>query len=216
MIAHCMCCDGYAASCSSILVVYFVVSGRLATRLKLGAMAPALHNDYPTLVIHILQIAALQRLCAPCAPLLQAKSCCHATCLLQGPNPPLVPMTYPVTWPACVMVSCVCMRLQDKTDDAGWGCAYRSLQTVHSWFRHQHYTQQVVPTLRDIQQTLVDIGQCIPYKRMCSVTRQLAAATSWHACGCCEGTALHQITMPLCCPDCCCQLLLQYSWCLTL
>ncbi|DBA78226.1 TPA: hypothetical protein ACH3X2_008184 [Trebouxia sp. C0005] len=48
--------------------------------------------------------------------------------------------------------------MQDKTDDAGWGCAYRSLQTIHSWFRHQHYTQQAVPPLRDIQQTLVDIG----------------------------------------------------------
>ncbi|DBA76348.1 TPA: hypothetical protein ACH3X1_010059 [Trebouxia sp. C0004] len=48
--------------------------------------------------------------------------------------------------------------MQDKTDDAGWGCAYRSLQTIHSWFRHQHYTQQAVPALRDIQQTLVDIG----------------------------------------------------------
>ncbi|DBB11189.1 TPA: hypothetical protein ACH3X3_006641 [Trebouxia sp. C0006] len=48
--------------------------------------------------------------------------------------------------------------MQDKTDDAGWGCAYRSLQTIHSWFRHQHYTQQAVLPLRDIQQTLVDIG----------------------------------------------------------
>ncbi len=65
---------------------------------------------------------------------------------------------------------CVCMHLQDKTDDAGWGCAYRSLQTIHSWFRHQHYTQQAVLPLRDIQQTLVDIGWCILYNCcICSV-----------------------------------------------
>lgn len=48
--------------------------------------------------------------------------------------------------------------MQDKTDDAGWGCAYRSLQTIHSWFRCQHYTHTPVPSLKDIQQTLVDIG----------------------------------------------------------
>lgn len=48
--------------------------------------------------------------------------------------------------------------MQDKTDDAGWGCAYRSLQTIHSWFRCQHYTHTLVPSLKDIQQTLVDIG----------------------------------------------------------
>ena len=48
--------------------------------------------------------------------------------------------------------------MQDKTDDAGWGCAYRSLQTIHSWFRCQHYTRTPVPSLKDIQQTLVDIG----------------------------------------------------------
>ena len=48
--------------------------------------------------------------------------------------------------------------MQGKTDDAGWGCAYRSLQTIHSWFRCQHYTRTPVPSLKDIQQTLVDIG----------------------------------------------------------
>ncbi|KAL3153417.1 hypothetical protein ABBQ38_011753 [Trebouxia sp. C0009 RCD-2024] len=48
--------------------------------------------------------------------------------------------------------------MQDKTDDAGWGCAYRSLQTIHSWFRCQHYTHAPVPSLKQIQQTLVDLG----------------------------------------------------------
>jgi hypothetical protein len=30
----------------------------------------------------------------------------------------------------------------------GWGCAYRSLQTIISWFRLQHYTSVAVPTHR--------------------------------------------------------------------
>ena len=43
-------------------------------------------------------------------------------------------------------------------DDKGWGCAYRSLQTIWSWFRLQGYTDRPVPDHRTIQQTLVDIG----------------------------------------------------------
>ncbi|GKU93216.1 hypothetical protein SLEP1_g6824 [Rubroshorea leprosula] len=48
--------------------------------------------------------------------------------------------------------------LQDGLDDSGWGCAYRSLQTIISWFRLQHYTSIDVPSHREIQLTLVDIG----------------------------------------------------------
>lgn len=40
----------------------------------------------------------------------------------------------------------------------GWGCAYRSLQTLCSWFRHQGYTCRAPPSHREIQQALVDIG----------------------------------------------------------
>ncbi|BFI30697.1 Ufm1-specific protease 2 [Marchantia polymorpha subsp. ruderalis] len=47
--------------------------------------------------------------------------------------------------------------LQDRIDDNGWGCAYRSLQTIVSWFRLQHYTTLPVPSHEEIQQTLVDI-----------------------------------------------------------
>lgn len=39
----------------------------------------------------------------------------------------------------------------------GWGCAYRSLQTIVSWFRHQGYTSNPVPSHREIQQALVDL-----------------------------------------------------------
>lgn len=52
--------------------------------------------------------------------------------------------------------------LQDSFDDSGWGCAYRSLQTIISWFRLQHYTSVSVPSHREIQQTLVEIGDKDP------------------------------------------------------
>jgi hypothetical protein len=34
--------------------------------------------------------------------------------------------------------------MQDRFDDSGWGCAYRSLQTLMSWFRKQHYSNKPV------------------------------------------------------------------------
>ena len=48
--------------------------------------------------------------------------------------------------------------MQDTFDDDGWGCAYRSLQTIISWFKHQGYTETEVPSHRQIQKCLVDIG----------------------------------------------------------
>lgn len=48
--------------------------------------------------------------------------------------------------------------MQDGFDDNGWGCAYRSLQTLCSWFRWQGYTERTVPTHREIQTYLADIG----------------------------------------------------------
>ncbi|KAH8025742.1 hypothetical protein HPB51_011073 [Rhipicephalus microplus] len=41
---------------------------------------------------------------------------------------------------------------QDRMDDNGWGCAYRSLQTIISWFQLQGYTECATPTHREIQQ----------------------------------------------------------------
>ncbi|XP_059657236.1 probable Ufm1-specific protease [Cornus florida] len=52
--------------------------------------------------------------------------------------------------------------LQDGFDDSGWGCAYRSLQTIISWFRLQHYASIDVPSHREIQQSLVEIGDKDP------------------------------------------------------
>ena len=48
--------------------------------------------------------------------------------------------------------------MQDNFDDNGWGCAYRSLQTLISWFRHQGYVGTSVPSHEQIQKCLVDIG----------------------------------------------------------
>lgn len=48
--------------------------------------------------------------------------------------------------------------MQDHMDDNGWGCAYRSLQTICSWFQQQGYVERSVPTHKDIQQALVDVG----------------------------------------------------------
>jgi len=41
-------------------------------------------------------------------------------------------------------------------DDCGWGCAYRSLMSLISWFRLQGYTTLSNPTHYEIQKTLVD------------------------------------------------------------
>jgi len=48
---------------------------------------------------------------------------------------------------------------QDKFDDSGWGCAYRSLQTIQSWFIHQNYTTKPVQNHREIQKLLFSLGQ---------------------------------------------------------
>ena len=48
--------------------------------------------------------------------------------------------------------------MQDKFDDCGWGCAYRSLQTLSSWFQRQLYTSRSPPTHKEIQSTLVGLG----------------------------------------------------------
>ncbi|GLI69235.1 hypothetical protein VaNZ11_013810 [Volvox africanus] len=55
-----------------------------------------------------------------------------------------------------------CHYMQDRFNDAGWGCAYRSLQTICSWFRLQRYTSKPIPSHRTIQQVLVRLGDKPP------------------------------------------------------
>ncbi|KJE97105.1 Ufm1-specific protease 2 [Capsaspora owczarzaki ATCC 30864] len=47
---------------------------------------------------------------------------------------------------------------QDRMDDSGWGCAYRSLQTICSWLRHNGYATRADMTHREIQECLVQVG----------------------------------------------------------
>ena len=49
-----------------------------------------------------------------------------------------------------------CGQKAEKYDDCGWGCAYRSLQSIISWFRLQGYTSLPNPTHYEIQKVLVD------------------------------------------------------------
>ncbi|CAI5742066.1 unnamed protein product [Peronospora destructor] len=48
--------------------------------------------------------------------------------------------------------------LQQGMNDKGWGCAYRSLQTLASWLFLEHYTQQRFLSHEQIQSALVKIG----------------------------------------------------------
>lgn len=52
--------------------------------------------------------------------------------------------------------------LQDNFNDNIWGCAYRSLQTVASWFWLQGYTEKTYPSHKEIQETLVAMGDKEP------------------------------------------------------
>lgn len=54
-----------------------------------------------------------------------------------------------------------CHYLQDRFNDSGWGCAYRSLQTLLSWCMFQRYASfrgGILPTHTEIQQALVAVG----------------------------------------------------------
>ncbi|KAL5111912.1 Phosphatidylinositol 4-kinase alpha [Taenia crassiceps] len=45
-----------------------------------------------------------------------------------------------------------------KIDDRGWGCGYRTLQTIISWFKLNLSLQSTFPDIADIQLTLIDAG----------------------------------------------------------
>ena len=37
-----------------------------------------------------------------------------------------------------------------EPEDLGWGCAYRSLQTLFSFFIYNHYVETVVPSIPEV------------------------------------------------------------------
>ena len=43
-------------------------------------------------------------------------------------------------------------------DDRGWGCGYRTLQTIISWIQHNSRTELTVPTIKKIQEILVEVS----------------------------------------------------------
>ncbi|XP_045452500.1 ufm1-specific protease 1 [Melitaea cinxia] len=47
--------------------------------------------------------------------------------------------------------------LCDKFDDRGWGCGYRTLQTICSWMKLNINSSIKVPSIRDIQSILVEM-----------------------------------------------------------
>jgi hypothetical protein len=47
---------------------------------------------------------------------------------------------------------------QDGFDDKGWGCAYRSLQTLISWLKEQNYWHNEIPSHYQVQKLLVELG----------------------------------------------------------
>jgi hypothetical protein len=55
---------------------------------------------------------------------------------------------------------------QDQLDDAGWGCAYRSFQTVVSWLKRQGHIaeERPIPTHLEVQQVCAMVcckcGKC--------------------------------------------------------
>jgi hypothetical protein len=49
-----------------------------------------------------------------------------------------------------------------RTRAQGWGCAYRSLQTIASWYRLNGYTVVPVPDHGAIQRALVAVGDKPP------------------------------------------------------
>ncbi|BFF96419.1 probable Ufm1-specific protease 2 [Drosophila madeirensis] len=48
--------------------------------------------------------------------------------------------------------------LQQQVQDKGWGCAYRSLQTICSWFVLQGYSNALIPTHLEVQEYLHKIN----------------------------------------------------------
>ncbi|GAB5362391.1 hypothetical protein AAMO2058_000792700 [Amorphochlora amoebiformis] len=49
-----------------------------------------------------------------------------------------------------------CHYMQDSFDDKGWGCAYRTFQTICSWLLLQGYTSISIPSHHQIQKAVVE------------------------------------------------------------
>lgn len=65
-------------------------------------------------------------------------------------------------------------------NDQGWGCAYRSLETLLSWFKLQQKLQLLtVPTVPEIQ-NLIDIIDCSSQQKISNTNTWIGATeVSW-------------------------------------
>lgn len=73
-----------------------------------------------------------------------------------------VGLTLPLTdYEKCSLISGQCLYYHyrcDGQDDRGWGCGYRTVQTICSWICANGAKSKQVPSLREIQQALVTVG----------------------------------------------------------
>ena len=109
----------------------------------------------------------------------------HLTCAAPAPTRPPCPSDLSLNRPTSAHLAAARppAPAQDKFDDAGWGCAYRSLQTICSWFARQHYAARAPPGHREIQQALVAIGD----KDAAFVGSRREAAAAALVCVCVRG-----------------------------
>jgi hypothetical protein len=49
--------------------------------------------------------------------------------------------------------------MQDAFNDSGWGCAYRSCQTIQSWYYNEGLSRKPIQNHREIQKTIYASGQ---------------------------------------------------------
>jgi len=49
--------------------------------------------------------------------------------------------------------------MQDSLNDSGWGCAYRSCQTIQSWYYNEGFSRKPIQNHREIQKTIYSNGQ---------------------------------------------------------
>jgi Ufm1-specific protease 2 len=94
-----------------------------------------------------------------------------------SPSAPLSPFPFKPPLPESPTLSAACVAGnyryhhygQDSKDDRGWGCAYRSLQTLWSWFEENHFLnnddedderrrKRPPPSHAEIQRALVSLG----------------------------------------------------------
>ncbi len=74
-----------------------------------------------------------------------------------------------------------CHYMQDRFNDDGWGCAYRSLQTLCSWMRLQGLNARPVPSHGEIQAALAELGEAVGPKQWIGAVELAMVLHHWYA-----------------------------------